>query len=115
MTTVGITSLGCAKNLVDSELILGILQNHGASIVTDLNDAEILIINTCGFIAEAQQESIETILQAAAFKSSGKLKKIVVAGCLTQLFGNELRNQVPQVDAWVGVNDFPESGKFLMI
>jgi ribosomal protein S12 methylthiotransferase len=113
MTTVGIASLGCAKNLVDSELILGILQNHGAQIVEDLNDAGVLIINTCGFIAEAQQESIETILKAISLKSGGGVKKIIVAGCLTQLYGSELRKQVHQVDAWIGVNEIPKIAAIL--
>jgi ribosomal protein S12 methylthiotransferase len=113
MTTVGITSLGCAKNLVDSELILGILQKHGAQIVPDINEAEVIIVNTCGFIAEAQQESIETVLKAVSLKSGGHLKKIIVAGCLTQLYGVELRKQIPQVDAWIGVNDFPRIATIL--
>ncbi len=107
MTNIAITTLGCAKNLVDSELILGILKKSGANIADDMNEAEVVIVNTCGFIADAQQESIETILQVAHLKSIGRFKKIIVAGCLVQIFGNELRSQIPQVDAWVGVNDFP--------
>ena len=113
MTTIGIASLGCAKNLVDSEIILGILKKHNAIIVNEPGQAEVLIVNTCGFIKEAQQESIETILKAVALKTSGNVKKIIVAGCLTQLFGSELRNQITQVDGWVGINDFPKIAEIL--
>ncbi len=113
MTNIGITSLGCAKNLVDSELMLGILKENGASIVNDLSEAEVVIVNTCGFIAEAQEESIEAILEAARLKSIGKIEKIIVTGCLAQIFGHELCDQIPQVDAWVGVNDFPAINKIL--
>ena len=113
MTNIAITSLGCAKNLVDSELILGILKKKGTRIVDNLEDAEVIIINTCGFIKEAQEESIETVLQAVYLKSIGKVSKIIAAGCLTQIFGGELKDQMPQVDAWVGVNDFPSIGRIL--
>lgn len=111
MTRISIISLGCAKNLVDSELILGMLEEHGASIVNELDKADVVIVNTCGFIADAQRESIEAILQIVDLKNTEKIRKVIVAGCLAQIFGEELQAQIPMVDAWVGVNDFPAISK----
>ncbi len=113
MTNVAITTLGCAKNLVDSEVLLGLLQGKGVRVVEELDEADVVIVNTCGFVADAQKESVETILQLAHLKSQGRFKKLIVTGCLTQIFGAELKRQVPQVDAWIGVNDIHAIGPVL--
>jgi len=98
---VGILSLGCPRNLVDSESILGRLNLKGYSVV-DLNKADIGIINTCAFIEEARAESIDAILDLIKLKKEGKLKKIIVHGCLPQRYGNVLKKELPEVDAFIG-------------
>ena len=98
-------SLGCAKNLVDTEHMLGILDRDGYEVVSDIEKAEVVVINTCGFLQEAVQEAIDTILEAASFKESGMLKKLVVAGCFVQRYGYKLRNEMPEVDAWLGTGE----------
>jgi len=98
---VGILSLGCARNLVDSESILGRLNLKGHPIV-DIDKADIGILNTCAFIEEAKAESIEAILDLADLKKQGRLKKIIVYGCLSERYGEELAKQLPEVDAFVG-------------
>ncbi|MBW2028666.1 MAG: 30S ribosomal protein S12 methylthiotransferase RimO [Deltaproteobacteria bacterium] len=95
-------SLGCAKNLVDSEHMLGILNQRGYSVVSDLEEADLAIVNTCGFIQSAAEEAIETILRVAEKKAAGYLKNLVVAGCLVQRYGLKLRKHIPEVDAWLG-------------
>ncbi len=107
MIKVGLTSLGCAKNLVDSEVMLGLLKEKQIGICDKAEEADVLIVNTCGFIREAQEESIEIILQLAHLKRLGKLKKLIVTGCLVQQFKDEIAAQIPEVDAFLGVNDFP--------
>lgn len=98
-------SLGCPKNLVDSEVMLGLLREKGwAPSVTD--DADVVIVNTCGFIREAKEESIETILTMAAAKEKGKEQKLVVTGCLPQRYGKELLRELPEVDFFVGTGEF---------
>jgi ribosomal protein S12 methylthiotransferase len=101
---VSVVTLGCSKNVVDSEVLLRQLQlNHFE--LTDLTeDSEVAVINTCGFIQSAKQESIDTILQAAALKKNGKLKRVVVMGCLSERYAEELREAIPEVDAFVGTN-----------
>jgi len=98
-------SLGCAKNLVDAEVMLGHLVRHGAEIVGDEREAEVLIVNTCGFIDSAKQESIDTILELAARKAGGGLKRLVVAGCMVQRYAAELRAEIPEVDAFIGLDE----------
>lgn len=98
---IGILSLGCPRNLVDSESILGRLKLKGHAIV-DMDKAEVGIINTCAFIDEAKRESIDAILDLIQLKKSGKLKKIIVYGCLSQRYKNELKKELPEVDAFVG-------------
>ena len=100
---VGMVSLGCPKNLVDTERILALLQNAGYTITPQAKEADLLLINTCAFVQSAQEESIETILEMARFKKDGSSKALVVLGCLPQRFGQELAKQMPEVDAWVGV------------
>lgn len=103
---IGFISLGCDKNLVDSEYILGILKKHNYIITNDKNEAEIIIINTCGFIEEAKQESIDTILEMARLKKLGKLKYLIAAGCLSQRYKGELLQEIPELDAVIGTGDF---------
>jgi ribosomal protein S12 methylthiotransferase len=105
MKRVGIVSLGCPKNLVDSEAMLGQLVEKGYSIAADPADSEIIIVNTCGFIEPAKKESVETILRAAKWKESDPDKKLIVAGCLVQRYGKELKKDLPEVDYFVGLND----------
>lgn len=102
---VGFVSLGCPKNLVDSEVMMGLLQSAGAELVHDPGDADVLVVNTCSFIESAQQESVNTILELARQKSEGKAKKLVVAGCLVERFRDEIRKSIPEVDAVVGTGE----------
>lgn len=94
--------MGCVKNLVDSENILGLLREKGFHIVSKTGEAEVAIINTCGFIQPAVEESIDTILEISANKKSGKLEKLFVVGCLVQRYGYKLRKEIPEVDGWLG-------------
>ena len=102
MTKVGFISLGCPKNLVDSEVMMGLLSREGYELTPRADDAEILVVNTCSFIESAQKESIETILEMAEHKKFGAAKKLVVAGCLVERFRDQILEQVPEVDAVVG-------------
>src|ERR1700733_2634518 len=102
---VGFVSLGCPKNLVDSEVMMGILANGGADLVARAEDADVIVVNTCSFIASAQQESVDTILEMARHKTDGKAKRLVVAGCLVERFHDEIRKNMPEVDAVVGTGE----------
>ncbi|MFI5167547.1 MAG: 30S ribosomal protein S12 methylthiotransferase RimO [Thermoanaerobaculales bacterium] len=102
---VGMIGLGCAKNLVDGEVMLGHLVEHGAEIVTELDRADVVIVNTCGFIEDAKQESIGAILELARGKSDGTLRRLVVAGCMAQRYAAELAAEVPEIDAFVGLDE----------
>lgn len=104
--TVGMVSLGCAKNLVDSENMLGMLRDRGYQIVNDPAEAEIIFVNTCGFIETAKEESIETIFQMAEYKKTGKLKKLFVTGCLAQRYADALAQEMVEVDGFMGVADY---------
>ena len=99
---IGIISLGCAKNLVDTEVILGILNERGWTITPNPADADILIVNTCAFITSAKEESITTILNFAEYKTSGRCKSLIVAGCLGQRYKQELLDEMPEIDAIIG-------------
>ena len=103
--SVGIISLGCAKNLVDAEVMLGHLAEGGARITADLDEAEVIVVNTCGFIADAKRESIQTILEVAARKGDGTLKRLVVAGCMAQRYAAELEAEIPEIDAVIGLDE----------
>ncbi len=105
MNRVFLLSLGCAKNLVDSENMLGLLQNGGYSIVSDPDEADIAIVNTCGFLQSAVEESIENILYLAEKKKDGDLDKLIVTGCFVQRYGYKLRREMPEVDGWLGVGE----------
>lgn len=108
MKKVGFISLGCPKNLVDSEVMMGQLQESGYEITTDASEADTLVVNTCGFIDSAKQESIDAILEAARLKSEGKCQRLVVAGCLVERYRDELRAELPEVDAFIGTNQVKE-------
>jgi ribosomal protein S12 methylthiotransferase len=103
--TVGFISLGCPKNLVDSEVMMGLLDRAGARLTSHPEEAEILIVNTCSFIDTAKQESIDTILEMAQHKTSGVAKKLIVAGCLVERYRDEIRKSIPEVDAVVGTGE----------
>jgi ribosomal protein S12 methylthiotransferase len=105
MTKVGFISLGCPKNLVDSEVMMGILSREGYELTPRADDAEILVVNTCSFIESAQKESIDTILEMAEHKKFGSAKKLIVAGCLVERFREQILEQVPEVDAVVGTGE----------
>lgn len=102
MSNIMFVSLGCDKNSVDSEFMLGELCAHGYNIVNDFCDADIAVINTCSFISDAKRESINTILEAAEYKKTGKLKKLVVTGCLAQRYYKEIKEQIPEADIIIG-------------
>ena len=104
MAKVGFISLGCPKNLVDTEVMLGLLQKEGHIITADRSEAEIIIVNTCGFIESSKKESIEAILEAADLKKSGKCRRLVVAGCLAERYPEEIQADLPEVDALLGTN-----------
>ena len=101
-----LVSLGCAKNRVDSEHMLGILNRDGYEVVDDIQKAGTVVINTCGFLQEAAREAIDVILDAARHKETGALKKLVVTGCFVQRYGYKLRNELPEVDSWLGTGEF---------
>src|ERR671931_727020 len=98
MNKVGFISLGCPKNLVDSEVMMGQLKQKGFEITADAGEANTVVVNTCGFIDSAKKESIEAILEAARLKTEGKARRLVVAGCLVERYREELRAEMPEVD-----------------
>jgi ribosomal protein S12 methylthiotransferase len=104
MKKVGFISLGCPKNLVDSEVMMGELAREGYEITRDASEADTLVVNTCGFIDAAKKESIDAILEAARLKSEGKCTRLVVAGCLVERYRDELRAEIPEVDAFIGTS-----------
>src|SRR6204780_2968372 len=104
-TKVGFVSLGCPKNLVDSEVMMGLLARAGAELSPRAEDADVIVVNTCSFIESAQQESVNTILEMAGLKTSGRAKKLVVAGCLVERFRDKIRKRIPEVDAVVGTGE----------
>lgn len=105
MTKVGFISLGCPKNLVDSEVMMGFLSREGYELTPRADEAEILVVNTCSFIDSAQQESVEAILEMAEYKKFGSAKKLIVAGCLVENYRQQILEQVPEVDAVVGTGE----------
>ena len=110
---IGVVSLGCPKNLVDSETMLGLIHEENYEITNDLSEAEIIIVNTCGFIESAKEESINTILQMAEYKKSGSCKYIIVTGCLSQRYAEELFSELPEADAIAGVEVYDEIGSII--
>ena len=102
---IGFVSLGCPKNLVDSEVMMGQLKKHGYELTTDREEADVMVVNTCGFIQTAKEESIQTILEMAELKESANLRRLVVAGCLVERYRQDLLNQLPEVDAVLGTSE----------
>lgn len=103
---VGFVSLGCSKNLIDTEMAIGLFKRNNFEIVNDVEKAEIIIINTCGFIESAKQEAINTILEMAEYKEKGTCKYLVVMGCLVQRYRKELQKALPEVDLFIEINDY---------
>ncbi|HEX6188188.1 MAG TPA: 30S ribosomal protein S12 methylthiotransferase RimO [Pyrinomonadaceae bacterium] len=108
MNKVGFISLGCPKNLVDSEVMMGQLKQKGFEITANAEDADTVVVNTCGFIDSAKKESIEAILEAARLKTEGKATRLVVAGCLVERYRDELKAEMPEVDAFIGTSQINE-------
>ena len=102
---IGFVSLGCPKNLVDSEVMLGTLARQGYTITPNKEEADVLVVNTCGFIDTAKQESIDTILEMAELKNSGNCKKLVVAGCLAERYRADIRKEIPEIDFVFGPDE----------
>jgi ribosomal protein S12 methylthiotransferase len=105
MPKVGFVSLGCPKNLVDSEVMMGILARGGYELTPRAADADVLVVNTCSFIAPAQQESVQSILEMAEYKKFGRAQKLIVAGCMVERYRKEIREQIPEVDAVIGTGE----------
>ena len=108
MPNISLASLGCSKNLVDSEVMLGQLTQAGYKIVTNHDEADIIIVNTCAFIGPAKEESIETILDLARFKEDGRCNSLVVTGCMAQRYSHSLVTEMPEIDAVIGVHQYPQ-------
>jgi ribosomal protein S12 methylthiotransferase len=104
-TKVGFVSLGCPKNLVDSEVMMGMLAHAGAELIQRAEDADVIVVNTCSFIASAQQESVDTILEMARHKTGGRARKLIVAGCLVERYRDEIQKNIPEIDAVVGTGE----------
>lgn len=103
---MGFISLGCSKNLVDTEMMIGILKKAGYELTDDLSKAQVIIVNTCTFIDPAKEESIQTILEAARYKKTGKCEKLVAAGCLTQQYKKSLGKEIPEIDIFIGTDSW---------
>lgn len=108
MKKVGFVSLGCPKNLVDSEVMMGQLAEAGYKITNSADDADTVVVNTCGFIESAKQESIDAILEATSLKADGKTKRVIVAGCLVERYRDDLIKELPEVDAFIGTSQVNE-------
>ena len=108
MLKIALESLGCSKNLVDAEIMMGILNKKGYKLVGEFEEADIILVNTCGFIESAKQESIQTILELAQLKETANLKLLIVTGCLAQRYAEELKTEIPEIDAIVGTGSYQE-------
>ena len=104
---IGFISLGCPKNLVDSEVMLGLARQAGHTLTTDAADADVLVVNTCAFIDSAKQESVDAILEMAALKRAGRTR-LVVTGCLAERYRDQLQREIPEIDVLLGTNEVPE-------
>ncbi len=102
---VGMISLGCAKNLVDGEIMLGRLEAAGVELTADATRADVVVVNTCGFITDAKRESIDSILEVARAKKNGDVRRLVVAGCMAQAYADDLLREIPEIDAFVGLDE----------
>ena len=103
---ISIVSLGCAKNHVDAEIMLGLLNEAGYCITENKEEADVIIVNTCGFIESAKTEAIEAILEAAEYKSNGKCKAVIASGCLTQRYAQDVIEQIPEADGVLGIDGY---------
>src|SRR6184192_4383859 len=112
---IGMISLGCAKNLVDAEIMLGSILQHGMDITSTADEADVLVVNTCAFIDSAKEESINAILEAHQQRGLGKKpgQKLIVSGCMSQRFSRELRESLPEVDAFIGLDQVSELGRIV--
>ncbi len=108
MRTISLASLGCSKNLVDSEVMLGLLSQGGYEVVESYQNADVIIVNTCAFIGPAKEESIDTILELARFKEDGRCSSLVVTGCMAQRYSKELVSDIPEIDAVIGVHQYQQ-------
>src|SRR5512134_1485813 len=106
--TVGMVSLGCPKNLVDGEVMLGRLQGAGYELVPDAKQADVIVVNTCAFIDRAKQESVDAVLEMAREKDMGRARRLVVTGCLSERYDAELRKEIPEIDATLGTGQVVE-------
>ena len=104
---IGFVSLGCPKNLVDSEVMLGLAERAGHTLTSDAADADVLVVNTCSFIESARKESIDAILEMAAHKTGGRCRRLVVTGCMAERYRDELRKEIPEIDVVLGTNEVP--------
>src|SRR3954465_2358503 len=105
---IGLISLGCPKNLVDSEVMLGLAQQAGHELTRDASAADVLVVNTCAFIDSAKQESIDAILEMAQHKKDGACRRLIVTGCMAERYRDELRKEIPEIDAVLGTGQVPE-------
>jgi ribosomal protein S12 methylthiotransferase len=105
---VGMIGLGCAKNLVDGEVMLGHVSAAGLEVTSDPTRADVVVVNTCGFITDAKQESIDAILEVAEAKAEGSVKRLVVSGCMAQAYAEELKREIPEIDAFVGLDELED-------
>src|SRR3954470_1915828 len=105
---IGMVSLGCPKNLVDSEVMLGLAQREGHQLTRDAADADVLIVNTCAFIDKAKQESVDAILEMAGHKKNGACRQLIVTGCMAERYRDELKAEIPEIDVVLGTGEVPE-------
>ena len=108
MMKIGLISLGCPKNLVDSEVMLGLAHDAGYELTSDAAAADVLVVNTCAFIDSAKQESIDAILEMAELKKRGSARRLVVTGCLAERYRDQLKTEIPEIDAVLGTGEVPE-------
>ena len=106
MLNVGFISLGCSKNLIDTEMAIGLFKKQNFSVVNDVEKANIIVVNTCGFIESAKQEAIDTILEMAEYKENGICKYLIVMGCLVQRYKKDLENALPEVDLFISIDEY---------
>src|SRR4051812_44117644 len=110
---IGMVSLGCPKNLVDSEVMLGLAQREGHQLTRDAADADVLIVNTCAFIDKAKQESVDAILEMAEHKKNGACRQLIVTGCMAERYRDELKAEIPEIDVVLGTGEVPDIVKAL--
>ena len=113
MLKIALESLGCSKNLVDAEIMMGILNKKGYKLTGDFEEVDVILVNTCGFIESAKQESIDTIIEFANLKETGNLKLLIVTGCLAQRYSDELKQEIPEIDAIVGTGSYQNIDEIL--